>query len=271
MAGAREEIWRAADERRAGFDAIASAYDTYRPGYPEESFDDLMALARLQAGDAVVEVGSGTGIATLPLVQRGLVVTCLEPGAAMAAVAQTKLAGFSGVTHVEERFEAWDAPPASARAVVAANAWHWVAPDIGFRQAATVLGPGGCLCLFFHHVVQVGVDGFAEELRAVRDAIAPPTESSLRQGAFLEDHVWSDDMEESGLFAHVATTRHGFTRDLNSAEFVAVSNTYGPASRLSPEVRAQMDAAVTALIDSRYDGHVPKSEQAVLYVGRRAD
>jgi hypothetical protein len=189
----------------------------------------------------------------------------------MVAVAQSKLAGFPGLTHVGERFEEWDAPPGRARAVVAANAWHWVTPGPGFRQAATVLGVGGFLCLLFHHVVQVGVDGFADELRAVRDAIAPPTEAALRLGAFLEDHVWSDDMEESGLFAPVATTRHGCTRDLTSAEFVAVSNTYGPASRLDPDVRAEVDAAVVEMIDTRYDGHVPKREEAILYVGRRTD
>ncbi len=269
MVDAPTELWRSAEERRARFDANALAYDTYRPGYPEETFDDLMTLTGLRPGDPVVEIGAGTGIATQPLAQRGLVMTCLEPGPAMAAIARAKLAAFPRLTYVPSRFEDSDPPEGSANAVVAANAWHWIDPDIGFSKAATVLGPTGFLCLLFHHVVQVGPDGFPEHLRRVRDAIAAPREVDLQASAFMEDHRWSDDVDASGLFTHVATTRHGFSRDLSAAEFVAVSDTYGHSSRLAPEVRTKLGEAVIDLIDSHYDGHIVKQEEAILYVGAR--
>ena len=69
-------------------------------------------------------------------------------------------------------------PPQSARAVVAANAWHWIAPEAGYRQAAAVLRPSGCLCLLLHHVVQVGPDGFSAALKELRDSIAPLSEGN---------------------------------------------------------------------------------------------
>jgi SAM-dependent methyltransferase len=266
------EMWRSADERRARFDANALAYDTFRPGYPEATFEDLTMITGLQSGDHVVEVGAGTGLATLPLARRGLVLTCVEPGSAMAAIAREKLSAFSNITYVQERFEDWDPPSDSARAVVAANAWHWVKPDIGFSKAASILGNTGHLCLLFHHVVQIGPDGFENALRDIRQAITPPREVDLQAGAFMEEHRWSDDLEASGLFTHVATARHAFQRDLSSTEFVAVADTYGPASELTHGVRAELSAAVTELIDTRYDGHIVKREEAVLYVGaRRSD
>jgi SAM-dependent methyltransferase len=236
-----EELWPLADERRARFDAAALSYDTYRPGYPEQSFDDLMDWAGLEPGHHVIEIGSGTGIATLPLLRRGLRVTCLEPAPAMAAVAQAKLASFTDVAHRPLRLEDWEPEPGSARAVVAANAWHWVNPEVAFPKVATALEDGGSLCLLVHHVVGIGAEGFADDLRRVRDGIAPPSDAMLRQGAFMEEHRWSEDMEASDLFTHLITTRHGFTRQLSAAEFVAVSN----------------------------GGAVAKHEEAVLYVGRR--
>jgi SAM-dependent methyltransferase len=271
MADESGAIWRNADRRRARFEANAQAYDTYRPGYPDETFDDLIALAGLRPGDPVVEIGSGTGIATVPLVERGLSLTCVEPGVAMASIARAKLAGHPDVTFVESRFEEWEIPPASAAAVVAANAWHWVEPVAGFRQAATVLRPDGYLCLIFHHVVSVGPDGFDEELRRRRHAISPLPPTERQAGAFLENKVWSDDMEASGFFTCVSRTSRGFTSALTAARFVDVWNTYGPNSQLDPTELARLRAEVIALIDEEYGGVIDKAEEAILYVGRRSD
>ncbi|HYX84607.1 MAG TPA: methyltransferase domain-containing protein, partial [Gaiellales bacterium] len=65
---------------RTTFDSAADIYDRARPEYPEALFDELMRLSGLAAGDRVLEVGCGTGIATRPLVDRGLRVTCVELG-----------------------------------------------------------------------------------------------------------------------------------------------------------------------------------------------
>src|SRR4029079_16021192 len=56
---------------RAIFDEDAERYDRARPGYPAELFADLAALTGLRPGDRVLEVGPGTGQATVPLAKRG--------------------------------------------------------------------------------------------------------------------------------------------------------------------------------------------------------
>jgi SAM-dependent methyltransferase len=79
---------------RGGFDADAEAYDRTRPVCPDVLFDDLVRLARLGRGDRVVEIGCGTGQATVPLASRGLAVTAVELGAALADLARHRVAGF---------------------------------------------------------------------------------------------------------------------------------------------------------------------------------
>ncbi len=262
-------LWRSAADRSRKFDAIAQLYDTYRPGYPDETFNDLISIAGLGPGDHIIEIGAGTGIATEPLARRGLSITCLEPGPDMAAVARAKLAGWPGVAFVPACFEDWDAPPLQADAVVAANSWHWVDPEIGFPKAAAAVREGGYLCLIFHRVVSVGPPGFADELRHVRAGLAPPTRADLEAGRYLESHRWSEDMNTSGCFEHLQTTAHAFTRTLSASEFVAVSDTYGPNSRLTAKQRTRLAEAVIELIDGRFGGAIDKTEEAVLYVGRK--
>src|SRR6478752_4450510 len=66
----------------ATFDTAASTYATARPTYPPALFDDLVAATGIRPGAHLLEVGSGPGIATAPLADRGFRITCLEPGPA---------------------------------------------------------------------------------------------------------------------------------------------------------------------------------------------
>ncbi len=65
------------------FDDVAEEYDRERQGYPDELIDAAFRVAGLNAGDRVLEVGSGTGLLTAPLLARGLSVDAVDPGANM--------------------------------------------------------------------------------------------------------------------------------------------------------------------------------------------
>src|SRR5260370_22603000 len=75
---------------RAGFDRAAEDYQR-RPVCPPRLFDDLIDLAGLQMGDPVIEIGCGTGQATVPLAERALAVTAIELGAQLADIALARL------------------------------------------------------------------------------------------------------------------------------------------------------------------------------------
>src|SRR4051794_32602932 len=92
---------------RMTFDSAADRYEQARPAYPGALYDAMIRAARLDAGDRLLEVGCATGTATLPLARRGFRITCIEIGAALAAVARRNLAGFSEVEVVEAAFEDW--------------------------------------------------------------------------------------------------------------------------------------------------------------------
>jgi hypothetical protein len=82
------ELWKVAAERSVEFDAAALEYDRYRPRYPDVLFDELTSLVPSRA--SATEIGAGTGIATIPLVERGLRVLAIEPGHAMAEILMAK-------------------------------------------------------------------------------------------------------------------------------------------------------------------------------------
>src|SRR6202030_4689837 len=89
-------------QRRYGqvFDEIAAEYDRHRPAYPDELIDRACQVAGIGSGDHVLEVGCGSGQLTRGLVARGLLVTALEPGQSLMALARQKLEGAGEVEFV---------------------------------------------------------------------------------------------------------------------------------------------------------------------------
>jgi SAM-dependent methyltransferase len=133
-----------AAELRAGFDNDAAAYQRTRPVCPPEMFDDLMRLAGLRTGSRVLEIGCGTGQATLPLAERGLAVTAVELGASLAGLARARTDRFPAVSVVTSTFEDWrPADDSPWDAVVAFNSLHWVDPRVRYARPAALLRPGG--------------------------------------------------------------------------------------------------------------------------------
>lgn len=246
------ELWRSSPERVREFDETALAYDKFRPRYPEAVFDSI--VGRVLARDVprrAVEVGAGTGIATLPLCQRGLAVTAIEPSPAMAAIAQAKLDGAAKI--VVGRFEEYRSS-APAGLVAAFNAWHWIDPAVGISNAATILAPGGTFALVWTDVVQYGQAPFEKRLAE----LGMPVESVFNDVTSCVDAVDADER-----FATSGVERFPFERHLDAETFLAVSHTYGGSS--SPE----RDSAVRELITDELGGTVIKIEDAVVFLFRR--
>lgn len=69
-------------ERALSFGSAASAYEQFRPGYPDELVDEILAYADRPVRTAL-EIGAGTGKATRVFAGRGVAVTATEPDSAM--------------------------------------------------------------------------------------------------------------------------------------------------------------------------------------------
>jgi SAM-dependent methyltransferase len=130
--------------RALSFGAIAEAYEQFRPGYPAELFDKVLAYAG-QPVRTALEIGAGTGKATRLLARRGVLVTATDPDPAMLAELLKHVP--PSVTVVQAAFE--DLRPGERyQLVYAAAALHWTSPEGRWPRMAALVEPGGVFASF---------------------------------------------------------------------------------------------------------------------------
>ncbi|MGH3627867.1 MAG: class I SAM-dependent methyltransferase [Sciscionella sp.] len=126
--------------RALGFGVVAEAYKRFRPGYPVELFDLVMAYAGRPVRTAL-EIGAGTGKATRLFARRGVAVTATEPDGPMLAELRKHVP--TDVKTVQAAFE--DLRLGGGYGLVyAAAALHWTNPEGRWPRMAALLEPGAC-------------------------------------------------------------------------------------------------------------------------------
>lgn len=256
------------DPLREIFDEDAERYDRARPGYPDALFDDLFELAELGPGSRVLEIGCGTGQATVPLARRGCSVVAVELGSSLAAVAARNLASYPNAQVVVSAFEGWPLPEEPFDAVVAFTAFHWIDADVGTAKVAAALRPGGSFATTATDHVAGGTDPFFVEVQDCYERWDPDTPPGLRL-PLADDVVSSAERDPAGAFGASQLRRYETDRAYTTAAYLDVLQTYSGHRALDDEARAGLLACIGSLIDERYGGLVVKRYLRTMRVSRR--
>ncbi len=255
---------------RGTFETAAEVYDAARPSYPEELFDDLVALAGLDPCDRLLEIGCATGKATGALLRRGFSVVCVEIGSQPAERACRNLAGFQVEIHVEP-FETFEAEPGTFDLVYAATAWHWIDPAVRYRKAYELLRPDGHLAFWSAlHAFPDGFDPFFAEIQDLYDEIGESWDEQRPPPP--PDEIPDDraEIEASGLFEAVEVRRYVWETTYTAGEYIALLETFSGHIAMDPAKREHLHGEIRRRIDGRPDGRVQRHWYAILHVARRA-
>ena len=257
---------------RDTFDQAAGLYQRARPEYPEELFDDLIAVTGIAPGDRLLEIGCATGKATLPLARRGFRITCLEPGPHLAQAARRNLAGLDAEV-VERRFEDWaPARPEEFDLVFAATAWHWIDPAQRYSLAWRALRPGGHLAFWAtEHVFPDGGDPFFTEIQAVYDEInegLPPGAVQPRPGELPD---LSSEILSSGWFRAVHVRHFDWARVYDADGYIDLLDTFSGHIAMEPWQRDRLYTEIRQRLSRRPGRTLRRGWGAVLHVARRLD
>jgi SAM-dependent methyltransferase len=236
------------------FGDVAELYDRARPPYPPELVDAVVQFARLDADRPVLEVGAGTGKATVLFAVRGLEVAAIEPSPAMAAVARRACAGFRRVQIEEVEFERFELPERRFAAVISAQAWHWIRPEVKYVKARAALERGGALAVFWNRPRWSEMP-IRDELRQAYASAAP--EFTVKQGPMHPAGEkmpelwgnWHAEIERTAGFDAAEIRHYDWSQEYTTEQYCALLRTHSDHILLGEGRLATLLDAIAAVLD----------------------
>jgi SAM-dependent methyltransferase len=235
-------------KRALSFGPVAPAYERFRPGYPGELADEVLAYAGRPVRTAL-EIGAGTGKATRVFASRGIAVTATDPDPAMLAELRQHVP--ATVRVVQAAFEDLPLSPAFDL-VFAAASLHWTQPDHRWERVAAMLSRGGIFASFGGEInlADPAVDQAVRAVRAefladdgVPSPDGTPTDSPMQwPGSELLHAEQFTDVRQSTLERRA---------EVRAEDYVSHLSTVSAYLQLPEAVRRQLFDRLTLVLPKR--------------------
>ena len=125
-------------------------YDKNRPTYPTQLISFLYDTIGFKDSSVIADVGSGTGIFSKQIADRGSTVFCVEPNNDMRQIARAKLADYSNVRFTDGDCEKTKLADNSVDFITAAQAFHWFDVDKFKSESRRILKSTGKAVLIWN-------------------------------------------------------------------------------------------------------------------------
>ncbi len=236
-------------------------YVRYRPTYPAEAIDALIEICGVDRSSTLADIGSGTGILTRQLLDRGLRVIAVEPNGEMRQAAESQLSEYGRFTSVDGCAERSTLPDSSVDLIVAAQAFHWFRYDEARREFARIVRAGGWLALIWNQ-------------RTVREPLQQEYEAMLREHAPEYATVCHRNIPEASIERLFVPGSYRVLAFENAQWFDRAgflgriqSSSYTPAAD-APGYRELVGAAERLFSRHEEDGRVRIAYNTELYLGQ---
>jgi SAM-dependent methyltransferase len=245
--------------RRATFDKAADDYDQWRGGYPNDVVEAIVNCSRIGPESRVLEIACGTGQLSVPLAERGVELVAVELGPHLAAFARKNLSRFSKASVETGSFESWPLPPEPFDAVVVANAFHWLEPELRFTKSAQALRQAGCLTIGHAHHVRGGTPGFFEEAQSFYLKWGLSDDPFFQPPTPADAPIMYPEFDGRSEYGSVERRRFEIPRHHTAESYVGWLRTDSMVATLDQESREGFLSDIGQLIMTRYDGVVSRN------------
>ena len=229
------------------FDTVAETYEKMRPRYPSELYNDIFKLVQLNSSCNAVEVGIGSGQATLPILETGCNVTAVEYGKNFTELCLRKFKEYTNFSAVNMRFEDFSCEEQSQDLIYSASAFHWIPEEIGYSKVFGMLKSGGVFARFANHPYK---DKGREELYyAIQKlyAIYMPG-ASAPQEYTLDNAKNRANIAGKYGFIGIDYKLYSRTRTFTADEYAELMNTYSGHTTLPNKIKKEFFTKVKGKI-----------------------
>ncbi|MFZ3244280.1 MAG: methyltransferase domain-containing protein [Candidatus Acidiferrales bacterium] len=209
------------------FGHAAEEFERYRPEYPPELFEHILAAVPADRRQRAIDLGAGTGKATRALLPHFREVVAVEPDPGMAAKLKEDLPAAIVRNITAEDFSQ---QPTTVDLVTVANALHWMDAPRVFANVHSWLRPAAIFAVFDRPLPKTTPVIDAITLAEMRGPWKPHRDSRLGK-----KYVWEDQIRAAAGFEIVDETKFPYVIPMSPSDFVGFwrSTSYGSAYALT--------------------------------------
>ena len=222
---------------RLTFNEVTEEYDRLRPKYPDILSVDLIQYSALDKTKKALEIGIGTGQATLPFLKTGCELTAIELGDKLAEFSKKKFREYERFKVMNQDFETASLEENNYDIIYSASAFHWISPEIGLPKVYRLLKSGGVFA-WFSGVFAASQKNMYDEIQKVYSEYkkyfnyeAPQFDRTPEAQSKLMDI--SNKFKQYG-FTDIFNRLYCGSRTLNAKDYATLCGTYSD-HRVIPE------------------------------------
>jgi SAM-dependent methyltransferase len=200
---------------------LASHY-IKRPDYCPAAIDDLCKLTASAAGATACDIGAGSGHLTKMLLDRGLVVTAVEPNDAMREVGQQVTAN-RGVNWVVGTGEATGLPDQQFDLVTFGSSFNTTDRRKALAETKRLLKPKGWFACMWNH------RDLSDPLQAAVENFIKENIRGYGYGTRREDQT--EAINSSGLFRQVHYIEASYVAKIAAEDYLDAWRSHGTLER----------------------------------------
>lgn len=254
------------------FDTVASAYGKMRPGYVAELYQTIFDYISIDENSNVLEIGSGGGQATAPILATGCQLTAVEYGERFSALLKEKFREFPRFSVITGKFENARFEDHAFDLVFSASAFHWIPEEIGYTKVCNILKRGGVFARFANHPyrakdhpnLSAAMDELYDEYyyrfhNKKREVLTEYTEAQAKARALIAEKYGFTDIQYA-LFHR--------ERVFSAKEYIELLGTYSDHIAIEETLRIEFFSRIEEAINN-YGGTITIYDTIDLQLARK--
>jgi ubiquinone/menaquinone biosynthesis C-methylase UbiE len=214
-------------DKRLTFNQAPSLYDSIRPVYVDELYKNIFDYSNIAEKSKALEIGIGTGQATLPCLEANLEVTAIELGEDLAAFSKDKYKAYPSFKVVNFDFMDYECADSSYDLIYSATAFHWLPEKEGYEKVFRMLKSGGTFARFRNHPYRdKGNEQLNKDIEKLYEEYMPRTRQKMPKEFNIDDANKLSDISKNYGFISQDCKLYNRIRTLNSVEYSNLLKTY---------------------------------------------
>lgn len=253
----------------SSFDRIAQMYGDVRPAYPKQLFEDIRMNCKTHNLTNILEIGTGTGIATKLLLDFSLPITTIEPGENLLDIAKRNLDNEQQVTFIHSTFEEFEATK-KYDLIFSATAFHWLDKELKYKKTNNILQDNGFLVLVWNNFLQYDSVVYHEINEVYKKYMSQVYEESDVNLKSLNKLLQRErEISDSDLF-YISFSQKYITDYVYTVEnYTRLLNTFSEINKMKEPKRNLFLSEIKEIIKKHQTIHVPIMSS--LYICRKKD